>query len=160
MTKPKTILALDLGTKCGWAIGDGLTGDNVVATRSGVWNLTPKKGDEPGRRWDLFDTFLDNLICSTPLNAIAYEVVSRHAGTMAAHVYGGFKALVEREAYTYFYDLIPLHVGTIKKHATGKGNASKAMMIAAANERWGIEVGDDNQADALWILDLALTRGG
>lgn len=42
----------------------------------------------------------------------------------------------------------------IKKHATGKGNASKEMMIAAAQKKW-LQIEDDNQADALWLLDLA-----
>lgn len=44
----------------------------------------------------------------------------------------------------------------IKKHATGKGNASKQQMCEAANEAFGVaEHRDDNQADAMWILDLA-----
>jgi Holliday junction resolvasome RuvABC endonuclease subunit len=42
-------------------------------------------------------------------------------------------------------------VGSIKKHATGKGNASKEMMIAAAKAR-GFRPADDNEADALAIL--------
>ena len=51
-------------------------------------------------------------------------------------------------------------VGTIKKHATGKGNASKAMMIEAAQAR-GYRPVDDNEADAIAILHWALeTKGG
>ena len=42
----------------------------------------------------------------------------------------------------------------IKKHATGKGNASKPMMIEAARNKLGYTGADDNEADALWILDL------
>jgi Holliday junction resolvasome RuvABC endonuclease subunit len=46
----------------------------------------------------------------------------------------------------------------IKKHATGKGNAKKDMMIAAAKNKWpGVEIVDDNQADAMWILDFSKT---
>ena len=44
---------------------------------------------------------------------------------------------------------------TLKKAATGKGNASKAEMIAAANELWWRSandiITDDNEADA-WLL--------
>jgi len=51
-------------------------------------------------------------------------------------------------------------VGTIKKSATGKGNASKAMMIEAARKR-GFFPKDDNEADAIAILLWALkTQGG
>ena len=39
-------------------------------------------------------------------------------------------------------------VGTIKKHATGKGNASKDDMIASVRLR-GHNPADDNEADAL-----------
>jgi Holliday junction resolvasome RuvABC endonuclease subunit len=42
-------------------------------------------------------------------------------------------------------------VGTIKRHATGKGNASKEAMIAAARAR-GFNPADDNEADAIALL--------
>ncbi len=42
-------------------------------------------------------------------------------------------------------------VGTLKKHATGKGNANKAEVLAAVQAR-GFEPGDDNEADAIAIL--------
>ncbi|PIE08965.1 MAG: hypothetical protein CSA73_01055, partial [Rhodobacterales bacterium] len=51
-------------------------------------------------------------------------------------------------------------VGTIKKHATGKGNAPKQAMIAAAQAR-GFRPADDNEADAIAILHWAIeTKGG
>ncbi|MBM3273404.1 hypothetical protein FJY94_09270, partial [Candidatus Kaiserbacteria bacterium] len=50
-------------------------------------------------------------------------------------------------------------VGTIKKHATGKGNAGKAEMIAAA-KALGFAPVDDNHADALALLDWAMAQGG
>ena len=47
-------------------------------------------------------------------------------------------------------------VGTVKKVATGKGNAGKEMMRDAAEKRWQIEfTGGDDEADALFIA-LAL----
>ena len=51
-------------------------------------------------------------------------------------------------------------VGTIKRHATGKGNAPKVAMIAAARGR-GYSPADDNEADAIALLLWALeTNGG
>ena len=56
------------------------------------------------------------------------------------------------------YEGVP--VGTIKRHATGKGNANKDVMMAAARAR-GFSPADDNEADAIAILLWALeTRGG
>ena len=52
--------------------------------------------------------------------------------------------------------IIGIPVGTIKKHATGKGNASKEMMIEAARKKLGYKDDDDNEADALWILDAGI----
>ncbi len=47
----------------------------------------------------------------------------------------------------------------ISHGATGKGNAGKAEMIAAAKTR-GITPVDDNHADALALLDWAMAQGG
>jgi Holliday junction resolvasome RuvABC endonuclease subunit len=50
-------------------------------------------------------------------------------------------------------------VGTIKKFMTGKGNATKEEMIAAAKLR-GFDPKTDDEADALGILFLALKTNG
>ena len=42
-------------------------------------------------------------------------------------------------------------VGTIKRFATGKGNADKTAMIAAIRAR-GFPPADDNEADAIALL--------
>ena len=49
-------------------------------------------------------------------------------------------------------------MGTIKKHATGKGNAGKADMLNAMRNK-GFSPADDNEADALALLDWALAGG-
>lgn len=50
-------------------------------------------------------------------------------------------------------------VGTIKHHVTGKGNADKEAVIAAVRAL-GFDPVDDNEADALALLDWALKHGG
>ena len=143
-----TILALDLGTKCGWALLD-----SAGLVYSGTWDLAPQSQ----RRWEgggmRYIRFVDFLKKLPRPDRIAYEEVRRHKGVDAAHAYGGFQAALmawcERESIPY--EAYP--VGVIKKHATGKGNAGKDAMIAAAKVKFG-EVEDDNQADALWLLDL------
>ena len=57
------------------------------------------------------------------------------------------------------YEGVP--VGTIKKHATGKGNASKAAMVEAARLMIGT-YGDltEDEADAVCLLDYAVEQYG
>jgi crossover junction endodeoxyribonuclease RuvC len=50
-------------------------------------------------------------------------------------------------------------VATIKRHITGKGNADKGAVIAAVRAL-GFDPVDDNEADALALLDWALKTGG
>ncbi len=81
----------------------------------------------------------------------------RHVSTDAAHAYGGFLATLTAwcEHHQIPYQGVP--VGTIKKHATGKGNASKEEMVASARVRGHTPV-DDNEADALALLHWAIAQ--
>ena len=84
----------------------------------------------------------------------------RHAGTDASHVSGGFLATLTSwcEEHEVPYEGVP--VGTLKRYATGRGNADKAKMIEAIRAR-GYLPADDNEADAIAILLWALeTNGG
>ena len=56
------------------------------------------------------------------------------------------------EAGFPFYVVAP---GTLKKFITGKGNAQKSMIIKEVYKRYGVECGDDNQADAYGLMLLA-----
>ena len=91
------------------------------------------------------------------IDAVYFEEVRRHAGVDAAHAYGGFLAHLTAwcEHHQIPYQGVP--VGTIKKHATGKGNASKDAMISAAREI-GLDPQDDNEADALALLNFAIAQ--
>ncbi len=143
------ILAIDIGTQTGWAVG---TRNGI---KSGTKSFSPKKGEGPAQRWLKFRAFLTETGRATgELDAVYYEDVKRHAGVIAAHVYGGFLALLQVWCEVNHIQLIPVGVGTIKKAWTGKGNADKEMMIAAAQAR-GLYPVDSNEADALAILFYA-----
>lgn len=94
---------------------------------------------------------------ATRLDAIYFEEVRRHSSVQAAHVYGELSGALMAfcEEYAIPYSSVP--VGTIKKAATGKGNASKQEMIAAAIHHYGIFAMTDDEADALGILRYAQT---
>jgi Holliday junction resolvasome RuvABC endonuclease subunit len=86
--------------------------------------------------------------------------VRRHAGTDAAHVYGGLLATLSAWAEQRSIPYAGVPVGTIKRYATGKGNAGKEAVICAMRQR-GYTSADDNEADALALLLWAIeTQGG
>lgn len=145
-----SILALDLGTRTGWAWGDG---KGVVL--SGTWDFSTKRHEGGGMKYRRFLHALADISSMYPIGELYFEEVRRHAGTAAAHVYGGFKSHLENWCEGRVpYQSVP--VGEIKKFWTGKGNATKEAMIAEAVRR-GFEPIDDNEADALAILHL---KGG
>ncbi|NHB77624.1 crossover junction endodeoxyribonuclease RuvC [Rhodobacter calidifons] len=151
-----SILALDLGTRTGWAL---LTRDRAITT--GVVEFKQDRWQGGGMRFLRFRAWLDEVHqLSGGFDQLIYEQVRRHAGTDASHLYGGWLAILEVwcEQNSVAYQGVP--VGTIKRHATGKGNAPKEAMIAAARAR-GFSPADDNEADAIAILHWALeTNGG
>ena len=152
----RAIIGLDLGTTTGWALhgADGLITSGTVSFR-------PGRFDGGGMRYLRFTNWLSEVDrLSGPIEAIYFEEVRRHVGTDAAHVFGGLMACLTSWAELRGIPYQGVPVGTIKKYATGKGNANKQAMLAAARDR-GFSPADDNEADAIAILLWALeTRGG
>lgn len=146
-----TILALDLGTTTGWAIRA-----KEATITHGFVSFKPKRFEGGGMRFLRFKRWLsetESLV--TDIHAVYFEEVRRHVGVDAAHVYGGLLATLTTwcEHHNIPYQGVP--VGTIKKHATGKGNASKDEVIVTMRAR-GHAVTDDNEADALALLHWAI----
>ncbi|MGH9895150.1 MAG: crossover junction endodeoxyribonuclease RuvC [bacterium] len=141
--RPGTVLlALDLGTTTGWAI---TTQDGSII--SGTESFKPHRFEGGGMRFLRFKRWLTEVRASVDgLDAVYFEEVRRHAGIDAAHSYGGFMAHLTAwcEHHEIPYQGVP--VGTIKKHATGKGNADKDAMLAAARAR-GFAPVDDKRLD-------------
>ena len=152
----RCVIALDLGTTTGWA----LRGFDGLIT-SGTASFKPGRYDGGGMRYLRFTNWVTEIDRqSGPIEAIYFEEVRRHLGTDAAHVYGGLLASLTSWAELRGVPYQGVPVGTIKRHATGKGNAPKEAMIAAARSR-GYSPADDNEADAIAILHWALeTQGG
>ena len=151
----RTILALDLGTTTGWALR------SMGMITSGCLSLKSSRFDGGGMRYLRFTNWLGELDhLSGPIAAIWFEEVRRHAGTDAAHVFGGLLAVLTSWAELRGVPYQGVPVGTIKKFLTGQGNAPKQAMIDAARKR-GFSPTDDNEADAIAILLWAIdTKGG
>jgi len=117
--------------------------------------------DGGGMRYLRFQNWLAEMDrLSGPIATIWYEEVRRHAGTDAAHVFRGLMATLKAWAEMGGVPYQGVPVGTIKRFATGKGNANKSAMMVAAQKR-GFSPADDNEADAIAILLWAFeTKGG
>jgi Holliday junction resolvasome RuvABC endonuclease subunit len=140
------ILALDLGTVMGWAV---LTPSGSI--ESGVFDFRPKRHQSENVRFFTFQKNLKRLYEEHAFSAVYYEAVQRHSATYAAQVYGGFLATLHVWCQQNELPCQGIPVGTIKRHATGKGNANKLDMVNAMEKR-GHKVKDDNEADALALL--------
>ncbi len=147
------ILCLDLGTKTGWAAN--VRTNEII---SGVQDFSTKRNEGGGMRYLKFRRWLDSLNPEA-ITEIHFEEVRRHAGTQAAHVYGGLMGTLTSwcEENNIAYASVP--VGTIKKSACGKGNASKQDMIDAA-KALGFNPKTDDEADAIHILRHVIKLSG
>lgn len=143
------ILALDLGTTTGYALRAGLANSLL----SGSWDFKPRRFEGGGMRYLRLRERLNEMHDSAPLKVVYFEEVRRHKGVDAAHVYGGLLGVLTSwcEEKGVPYEGVP--VGTIKKYATGKGNADKNAMVAAVRE-WGYEPDTHDEADAIALLRL------
>ena len=138
------ILSLDIATKTGWATN----------TSSGVWNLKVNKGESYGMKLIRFKAKVKELIQLEDIELVVYEKPSGRFIRAVASVSEMVGVLIEL-CEDLGVEYTSYTVSEIKKHATGKGNANKSMMINSAKEKFDIEIIDDNHADALWILDKA-----
>ena len=153
---PTAILALDLGTTTGWALRSG---DGPIA--HGFISFKAQRFEGGGMRFLRFKQWLAEIKSigagHEGLGAVYFEEVRRHASTDAAHVYGGFMGVLTAWCEHHRTPYAGVPVGTIKRHATGRGNASKQEVIDAMR-RLGHPVSDDNEADALAILEWAISQ--
>lgn len=146
--KDPKILAIDPATKCGWASSCG---------QSGTWDLSIRRDESSGMRLIRFEGKLEEIRRSVGVSIVVFEA-ARHAGpkmqgalVVQAEIQGVLKSWCERSKIEYR----GVSPSEIKKLATGKGNCNKQAMIDSARKKWGDQVKDDNQADALWILEFA-----
>lgn len=160
--RPGVVLALDLGTKLGFALGEA-TSQGEMRYRSGMAKFADDESDHPGQRWIRLWSHLDKL--HEEYGPVAVAVLEDFVGGLrtadsgkqfssrAPIVYGSLRSIVEAWACNWKIPVLTVNPSTLKKAATGNGRAKKPEMRAAAARRWSIvEVADDNHADALCIL--------
>lgn len=140
------ILALDIATHCGWA----------TETASGVWDFTIKRDESSGMKLIRFKSKLKEVVKLEEITLIAFERSSgQHKSSLISQseLHGILKLFCEENKIDYR----AFSAAEVKSHATGKGNSGKPAMIQAAKDKLGYQGEDDNEADALWIYNLAKT---
>lgn len=161
------LVGLDLGISCGWSLWHARR-----LLLSGLWTLDDIRA-RPARagrgavlarsRFEVFERKLEALILSHKVDALAFEDVHAHAGTTAAHVFGGWKAIVAMVAARTGAQLHPVTTGQFRQ-ASGVAYASPREIVDAKARRvenkrrtvaaaaaLGWPVSDDNEADAIFI---------
>lgn len=146
------ILALDPATSCGWAYEN--TEENFQT--SGVWDLSIKRDESRGMRLIRFKSKLIEIYDKLGIDVIPFEAARNAASSMqgALVVQAEIQGVLKNWCDENDIDYTGYSPTEIKKHATDNGNASKAKMIEAAQAKFGEQVTDDNEADALWLLDM------
>lgn len=153
------VLALDLATHTGWALRarDG-------SVTSGVQVFDLKRGESAGMRFLRFRRWLNEVLdtsCGfTGAGVIAYEQ-AHHRGGHATAVGVGLTTIALEVAADRGLEVTSVHTATLKRHATGRGNAKKPDMVAAATARWPhvgrrLDPLGEDEADALCVLAWAL----
>lgn len=173
------IIAFDLASRSGWAC---LSGGKVF---SGILDLSALSDEEhAGARWPRVRLMFRALSDLSPPNVVAWERVLAAGGALPgwATELIVFQACLAEVAFAWGAETITIMPSTLKKWATctlprgtcdhkdkkictGKGNAKKPEMIAAARKRWPEWVPanpkkPDDEADARWVLAWACEQKG
>ena len=146
VVKSQAILALDLATSTGWA---ARTEDGGL--ESGTVNFKPKRGESDGMRYVRFRSWLNTILDVVKPSLVVYEA-PHHRGGAATMVLVGLETRVHEVCATRNIEYTNVKTSTLKKHATGKGNASKAEMMASAETVLGRPPINDDEADAVCVL--------
>lgn len=177
--KTNLVLGLDLGTNCGYSYCYVKQGELIVPEKLdihiGQWDLSAGPYDSGALRFVRLRQFLSvlkpNLVAfedvrytpSEKLTKFNMHAILARAAT-SCEFFGALKATVCGWAEENGVPSGSFPIGTIKRRATGKGNANKSDMIRACNEMFRTEfdpenyetAGFDNAADSAFVCLLAL----
>lgn len=177
--KINIVLGLDLGTNCGYSYCYLTEGSSVVPEKLnmhiGQWDLSAGPYDSGALRFVRLRQFMSALkpdfvafedVRYTPSDKLtrfnAHAILARAA--TSCEFFGAMKSTVCTWSEENHVPCGSFPIGTIKRRATGKGNANKSDMIKACNELFSTEfdsenyetAGFDNAADSAFVCLLAL----
>jgi crossover junction endodeoxyribonuclease RuvC len=129
---------------------DGSLTATGLASVEGVRTLKPPKNMRGAERLSWFGNEIRDLSDETDVAIVeGYSFASK----AAREVLGELGGIIRVELYRANVPFVVVQPKSVKKFATGVGNAGKDEVIAAAIRRWGFEGVSNNEADA-WMLYL------
>jgi Holliday junction resolvasome RuvABC endonuclease subunit len=140
------ILAVDPATTCGWALSRDVYG---------TWNLNVLKDESWGMRLIRLEGKLKEIYKTFPsIKVIVYE---RPGGKHANSMMTQSKIIGTIEKFCAYHEIEykGYSSGSIKVFSGNKGGCNKKLVIDAAKKKLGYEGNNDNETDALWLLELA-----
>ncbi len=147
------LVSLDLSLSAtGWAIVT--TGPNSVAWGTMVM---PKPKDEMVRLAEIRDRVFT--MCEDA-ELILMEGLSFGSNDPGAQERTGLAYLIRMALWGRGLRYVLVAPSTLKKWSTGKGSAPKELVIKEVYKRWGHDVADNNQADAVGLLYLGMAIVG
>jgi len=155
------ILALDVATNTGFCSGELARHGKVLWADSGEVNFKMKRGEGRGMRFVRFRKWFTEMLDNIGPDIVVYEQAHMRGGP-ATEALVGLTTIVIEMCDMMGMDYTTVHTGQLKKHATSKGNASKAEMILAANRLSFVtkKIKGDDEADAVHIFDWARDQYG
>lgn len=144
MKKKSKVVGLDLS----------ITATGICASNGETYTVGGKSslGDE--RLSVIKIAVLDNL--DADIYIIEDLPTHAHGSGITGMVHGVVRETLLDNKKRYF--LVP--PATLKKYATGKGNANKTDMALNLYERFKLKLKDDNQVDAYWLRLMGLDYFG
>lgn len=128
-----------------------------LATRDGVWTIRTRSAVTLAGRVDRLGKIGQDIFWRTPRGALVMvEGPSFGSSTGQAHLRAGLWWVIVAGVTRSGMEAVEVPPKTLKKFATGSGNANKPAMRDALFRRTGMDLDDDNQVDAWWLRQAGL----
>lgn len=122
-----------------------------VATPSGPCLVTPGKRRGMERLQYIRERVLS---LAGGAELVVIEGYSYHSRSSRAHKLGELGGVVRLALWEEGIPYLDVPPSSLKRFATGSGNASKGLVLVEAVKRLGYPGADDNEADALWLREI------
>jgi len=144
--------AFDIARQVGFAFR---VPDRKLISGSKLFNYLP--GQPVNQLFCKWQLWIDPTIKSFELDYVTYELIDFPMSSDWARIYIGMVSIMQAAAYKHGAKTKGYVVKDVKKAATGNFKADKLEMIRTAKAQFPDQnIVDDNQADALWVMYLAV----
>ncbi|WP_345155443.1 hypothetical protein [Micromonospora maritima] len=147
---PPRVLGLDLSLTC-----TGLAGADWTDTIK-----PPAKMRGTARMMFIRTTLLDRFLNGYDVVAVEGPSYGSQAGQAGHHERAGLWWVIRCVLDARGHQVAVIPPASVKRYATGKGNADKAAMMLAVARRFPWFDGGEDEADALWLAAMAADHLG